>query len=255
MVQEVSWGDGSGGKIYLSCQATEGDQTVLVSSDANTGLESRTKEIAFSTSEGGTAITRSLSVTQESDFKRVQYLSCNGKSAIDTGIVVESTDEIGIDYQLHSLSQGGDKFMLSCKQGYSGGGIWFETYGNGNKWYVRFGSSSSVSVQNDTFITGRHTAILKKQSCKIDGTTLVTPNYSSMPNTTLNFGGRITSSGVTGFYGYIYECWIKDKDGLYKFHGFPYVRKSDSKAGFGDTVSGDFQESVLNAFVAGPDVQ
>ena len=49
-VAEVAWGDGSGDKIYLSYSASEGNQVVSVSSDANTGYEERTKEVTFSAS-------------------------------------------------------------------------------------------------------------------------------------------------------------------------------------------------------------
>ena len=60
MTQQVSWGDGSGDKIYLSYNASEGNQTVSVSSDANTGA-ARSKVVTFATG----SITRSLTVNQE----------------------------------------------------------------------------------------------------------------------------------------------------------------------------------------------
>lgn len=61
---EIAWGDGSGDKIYLTYDALEGNQIVLVSSDALVGGGSRTKDITFTATAGGTTITRVLTVKQ-----------------------------------------------------------------------------------------------------------------------------------------------------------------------------------------------
>ena len=62
MVTEIPWGDGSRDKIYLTYNASTGDQTILVSSDANNYTE-RTKDIIFTSSVG--SITKVLTVTQK----------------------------------------------------------------------------------------------------------------------------------------------------------------------------------------------
>ena len=59
--QEIAWGDGSGDKIYITAGASEGNQTVQVSSDPNTGA-ARTKTITFAAS-GVSPVT--LTVNQE----------------------------------------------------------------------------------------------------------------------------------------------------------------------------------------------
>lgn len=64
MTTQVDWGDGSGDKITLTYEASEGEQTIMVSSDANAGASSRTKNITFSATAGQTTITRILVVTQ-----------------------------------------------------------------------------------------------------------------------------------------------------------------------------------------------
>jgi hypothetical protein len=64
MVTEVSWNDGSGDKIYLSYSASEGNQTVTITSDAHTGYVTRTKDINFTVTAGSTTITRTLTVNQ-----------------------------------------------------------------------------------------------------------------------------------------------------------------------------------------------
>lgn len=64
MTTQVEWGDGSGEKIYLSYAASEGNQTIQVTSDAHTGYVNRTKDINFSITAGQTTITRTLTVIQ-----------------------------------------------------------------------------------------------------------------------------------------------------------------------------------------------
>lgn len=64
MVTQVDWGDGSGEKIYLTYGSSEGTQTVAVSSDPHTGYVSRSKDITFSVTAGGTTISRVLTVVQ-----------------------------------------------------------------------------------------------------------------------------------------------------------------------------------------------
>lgn len=58
---EIPWGDGSGDKIYLTRSASEGDQVVSVSSDANAG-NSRSKVVTFSSGVGN--IQRQLTINQ-----------------------------------------------------------------------------------------------------------------------------------------------------------------------------------------------
>lgn len=58
----IPWGDGSGDNIYLTYPSASGDQTVEVSSDANTG-GARTKVVTFTSSVGN--ITQQLTVSQD----------------------------------------------------------------------------------------------------------------------------------------------------------------------------------------------
>lgn len=63
-VTTIPWGDGSGDNIYLTYPSASGDQTVTVTSDANAGASSRSKNITFSVTAGGTTISRTLTVVQ-----------------------------------------------------------------------------------------------------------------------------------------------------------------------------------------------
>ena len=65
MDTQIDWGDGSGDKITLTYSAASGNQTVLVSSDANAGANPRSKNITFSVTVGQTTISRTLTVVQE----------------------------------------------------------------------------------------------------------------------------------------------------------------------------------------------
>lgn len=74
MTTQVAWGDGSGDKITLTYAAAEGTQTVAVSSDPCTGYVTRTKDITFQVTGGGTTITRVLTVTQSGrDFLLITF--------------------------------------------------------------------------------------------------------------------------------------------------------------------------------------
>lgn len=77
MVTEIPWGDGSGGLIYLSYSASEGDQTVLVSSDANTG-DARSKVVTFTSGVGN--IIRQLTINQEAGTPQEQTIVVNPSS-------------------------------------------------------------------------------------------------------------------------------------------------------------------------------
>ena len=58
----IPWGDGSGDNIYLTYPSASGDQTVQVSSDANTG-SARSKVVTFTSGVGN--ITQQLTVNQD----------------------------------------------------------------------------------------------------------------------------------------------------------------------------------------------
>ena len=72
----IPWGDGSGDNIYLTYSSASGDQTVEVSSDANTG-SARTQVVTFTAGIGN--ITQMLTVSQEAggpqEYTLTRYLS------------------------------------------------------------------------------------------------------------------------------------------------------------------------------------
>lgn len=64
MTTSLSWNDGTTDKLYLTYGASEGTQTVQVTSDAHTGYVERSRDVVFQVTAGGTTISRTLTVTQ-----------------------------------------------------------------------------------------------------------------------------------------------------------------------------------------------
>jgi len=81
--QEIAWGDGTSDKLYFSATASEGNQTVSVSSDANAGYNDRTKVVTFSAS-GVTPVT--LTVTQSS--KNIIIITRNDTAMTENDVAV-----------------------------------------------------------------------------------------------------------------------------------------------------------------------
>ena len=126
-------------------------------------------------------------------YTKVAYLQSNRKQIINTNYTLLETDEVEIDYNLYDLTGGGDKFIMGMRSVPSvGGGVWVETFGTNNKWYVRFGSSSSSnadfqqSQQSGTFI-------VKKNAFIVNGTQILSPSYTSIPNDVVTLFARTTS--------------------------------------------------------------
>lgn len=86
MTTTIAWGDGSGDNIYLNYTEASGNQTIMVTSDANGGYVSRSKDITF-TASGATPVV--LTVTQ------------NGKdiTIITRNDVFVTYDDVAIGYE------------------------------------------------------------------------------------------------------------------------------------------------------------
>lgn len=86
MTTQVDWNDGSGDKIYLTYGASEGTQTVSVSSDTHTGYESRSRDIVFQVSAGGTTISKTLTVVQSG--KDITIITRNDVASTSNNVAV-----------------------------------------------------------------------------------------------------------------------------------------------------------------------
>lgn len=84
--KQIDWNDGTGGKIYLSYDASGGTQTISVSSDAHTGYEPRSKDITFQTTEGSPTVSATLRVTQSG--KNITIITYNDNAVSRNDVAV-----------------------------------------------------------------------------------------------------------------------------------------------------------------------
>ena len=155
MTTQIDWNDGSGDKIYLSYSASEGNQNVAVSSDANTGL-SRSKEIQFKVVAGGQTITKTLTVEQEGRppyDSKVEYIATNADAYIDLGIRCNAaTDAIFVDFQATTEVKQARLFARNATNSPC------QIYVNGSLGYgFRQGSSWAAVPVGSTVGLNRHT--------------------------------------------------------------------------------------------------
>ena len=86
MTTSLSWNDGTGEKLYLTYTASEGTQTVAVTSDAHTGYVERSRHVVFQVTAGGTTISRTLTVTQLG--KDITIITRNDVYSVDNEVAV-----------------------------------------------------------------------------------------------------------------------------------------------------------------------
>lgn len=86
MTAQIGWNDGTGDNIYLSYSASEGNQTVTITSDAHTGHVERTRDITFSATAGGTTISRVLTVVQQG--KDITIITRNDVAITENDVAV-----------------------------------------------------------------------------------------------------------------------------------------------------------------------
>ena len=86
MTTQIGWNDGTGDNIYLSYSASEGNQTVTITSDAHTGYIERTRDITFSATAGGTTISRVLTVVQQG--KDITIITRNDVAMTENDVAV-----------------------------------------------------------------------------------------------------------------------------------------------------------------------
>lgn len=106
----IPWGDGSGDNIYLDYPAAAGDQTVAVSSDANTGA-ARTKVVTFSASGVSPVI---LTVEQAAGSIApvfFEYLVGDGVAYVDTGIVLPENGSMDGLFGWETVKKGGQNIF------------------------------------------------------------------------------------------------------------------------------------------------
>ena len=86
MTTQVPGNDGTGESLYLTYGASEGNQTVTVTSDAHTGYIDRTRDIVFSVTAGSTTISRTLTVRQAG--KDITIITRNDVASTENEVAV-----------------------------------------------------------------------------------------------------------------------------------------------------------------------
>lgn len=86
MTTQIGWNDGTGDMITLTYGASEGNQTVTITSDAHTGYVERTRDITFSATAGGTTISRTLTVVQQG--KDITIITRNDVAMTENDVAV-----------------------------------------------------------------------------------------------------------------------------------------------------------------------
>ena len=86
MTTQISWNDGTSDKIYLSYTASEGNQTVTISSDAYTEYGSRTKDITFTATAGRSSVSKTLTVVQQG--KDITIITRNDVAMTENDVAV-----------------------------------------------------------------------------------------------------------------------------------------------------------------------
>ena len=185
-----------------------------------------------------------VTITYETfEWEYVSYLQSYGKQAIETGYVVDVDDVLEMEYEITNTSASGDKFLFGS-QAQSGTGLWCETYGSENKWYVRFGSTSSVNV---TSTNSQFSGVLTLQrgSFTVNGSKVVSPVYSTMPTGTLALFIRKNQDGkyVNGAYMKFKGFKITRNNAV--IHEYKPIRRlSDGELGVMDIVTRQFLTNV-----------
>lgn len=183
-------------------------------------------------------------------YKTVDYIEATGTQYIDTNYLVQETDTIELDYFLTDNGTGTNfLFGTYAASDESTGNVWVSVYQN-NKWYERFGSTSSTNHSLDLTNDYKGSLFLKKQNFTVNGTRLNQPSYNSMPTQTLVlFGCKRDDGTITTGKMRCKGFRIKNGSGNYVINYIPVVDTEQGfKSGMYDTISNTFIPSGDGGF-------
>ena len=181
-------------------------------------------------------------------YTRLTYIECDGKQYINTGYVVQEDDVIDM-YYISTSTSSADKALFGVAE--SGNGIWTTLYSNTA--YIRFGSTSSVSISNARI---RYKLTLRKGKADIDGSA-ASPVFAALPTIPLYVFASNNNNSSVNMYGYCRSMGFKisKASGEVVMDLKPCKRDSDGKVGMLDIVSGQFFTSAgSEEFIAGAEL-
>lgn len=179
------------------------------------------------------ALSASIQTSYKDTYTPLTYIECNGQQYINTNYVVQDDDILEM-YYITTVNTSGDKAMFGVVD--SGNGIWATIYSNTS--YLRFGSTTSVSISN---ARTRYKITLKKNSAVIDELT-ATPVFDTMPTIPLYIFASNNNNRGVNMYGYCQSMGFKisKSSGDIVIDMKPCKRDSDGKIGMLDIISGQF---------------
>lgn len=252
---EIAWGDGTSDKIYLTRNASEGNQQVLVSSDANTGA-ARSKVVTFSAS-GASPVT--LTVSQEAGsvspypqgYTPVEYLNLPAAAWIAFGdIGYEATDAFEVDLQINTVVA---QARITCYNRQNSG---CQIYVNGNLHLGYIYNGSWQGLNSVTFDTNRHTVgvdYLNKKVWFDNVKESFTGNSTQNSYNELGIAVKYRTNPQLNAKIYRAKFWRNDV----LIHEIVGLRDSDNKPYAYDMVTKSFRQiggSNPGAVTVGPDV-
>lgn len=241
----------NGGSLSVTYEGS-GDGSAVITSTPNGGAQ-RSMSVVFVDASGALRVVREVRQAAgeivTDTYTRLTYIECNGNQYINTGYVVQEDDVIEM-YYISTSSSSADKALFGVAE--SGNGIWTTIYSNTA--YIRFGSTSSVSISNARM---RYKLSLRKGKVDIDGSAS-SPVFAALPTIPLYVFASNNNNSSVNMYGYCRSIGFKisKASGEVVMELKPCKRDSDGKVGMLDLVSGQFFVSAGSEdFVAGAEMQ
>lgn len=245
----IPWGDGSGDNIYLTYPSASGDQTVDVSSDANTGA-ARSKVVTFTSGVGN--ITQSLTINQERAVpseSRVQYLdNINNVGAyIDTGVLSGTTIRIIV-----TVSEMGRGYVCGARKAVSSSALGFMRTSTDT---LRFDLGNRQTTINSKYIAKetpkKYELNATTRQILVDDVVIATSRTYSFSNSysMYLFGANQNNTHMSidsGYHIKIWGCQIYDGSTLvrdfvpYRVQQTGYMKDLVSGNLYGNSGSGSF---------------
>lgn len=215
-----------------------------------------------------------------SEFKQLEYISANGYSFIDTGLLSNDFDEVNIDCELSTVSIGSSLFGGSSSN--SDASVNTKTIifvENGSRFWTNIGFSNqwvgeSIKYKPQANIRYSVNAIMRSglQTLTVDGNEKIRGTYTGTTNSAyhvwflnINYAGTSYAGSASnrqrGFNGKIYSSnWLLNSNLVRNF--VPYVKEyryisDDSlymeEVGLLDTLNNVFYKSMgPDPFIKGP---
>jgi len=227
-VTTIPWGDGTNDNIYLSRNASEGNQTVTVSSDANAGA-ARSKVVTFS-ANGASPVTLTVIQAAGGSVTPVFYdwLLFDGNAYIDTDIQPEqnSSYQVNLGGELNLAAQ--RLFRVSSSDGtYIFAYLSSETSASQRVIGIYYNSASAVASRNLLWGYPSYGFFLTPKGQGTGDSYSAFTKGSGSPNGNLVIGSNESHNGnpYSGAMGVfkIYDSSAEDAETFSQLSGFtPY---------------------------------